>query len=329
LGKPSTLFWQSFGGTSVEVSGFPSGSGKKTFPVQGDPPYPGNTAVTVPSDQAQRDYTIEVFSGSGEHRQVGVTLTQNPALITRYVTQPTPAPNPFNPTASIGLLWSTLYASKVYLLSPTGMPVQQQPNPLSPITIWPGRDAIASAPDLQQIPDVVTYTLEAQGFQKPDTDEIVFELASVKVLYFKYLTNEDGTLSDVSFQTDGDWPALQMVSDPNLNVLTVYQPGSKSAVLYLGSGDTTHPQIQYFASKPAEGGGFTLSWVTANLTALTLQPDGYQVPPEYIAKGSYNVNPSVTMSYVLQGVLGSQSISSTLVVKVGPKDSESDCESSG
>ena len=99
----------------------------------------------------------------------------------------------------------------------------------------------------------------------------------------------------------------------------MYQPGGGKTVLYLGPGDTTHPQIQYFNAAPATtGGGFVLTWVTANLTALVLAPDGYTVPSEQIAKSTYTVHPSVTTVYVLTGTAkNGQTVSSTLVVLVG------------
>lgn len=315
LGKSSTLYWQSFGGTEVEISGFPTGTGKKSFPVEGDPPYPGRTAVTVPANESARPYTAEVFS-AGDHRQVQLTLLQNPAFITRFQIQPPVPPGPINPTISASLIWGTLYAFKVYLLNPQGQANPKPPNPFSPEVVWPGRDALASAPDYRQIPPEAVYTLEATGYQKPDTRSISFQLSKIQLLYFKYLVmGADGKLSGVSYQTDGDWRAVQMVVAEDLNVLTVFQPGGTTSVYYLGSGDKTHPQIQYFAATKAES-GFTLRWVTANLVSLVLGPEEYQVPADRIANGTYDVNPSSATTYVLKGTTADgQTITSTLMVK--------------
>ncbi|HEY6392310.1 MAG TPA: hypothetical protein VIX89_13575 [Bryobacteraceae bacterium] len=323
LGIPSTLYWQSFGGTNVTVFGFPTGTGQKSFPVTGKPPSQTSTAVTVRSNESQRTYTAQVSTNDGKHAQTSVTLTQQPPLITSFATTPTPPPNPFDPSTSILLNWTTLFSSRVYLLTPRGQMNQAPPNPSAPMSVSPGLDALAGAASPSQIPPNAIYQLSAQGYLNTPTQAIVIQLGPMGVLYFKYMQMDNqGNLSSVAFELDGPWPnGSQMVQAPNLNTLTVYQPGGGATVMYLGPGDTVHPQVRYFNYAPAQGGGFTLTWVTANLTSLVLNPGNYQVPAAQTGKGTHTVTPSVDTAYVLTGTAANgQTVTSTLDVEISGKD---------
>ncbi len=319
LGIPSTLYWQSFGGTRITVFGFPTGTGEKRFDVTGKPPYQSSTPVTVRGNESQRTYTVQVTSNDGKHAETPVTLTQQPPLITSFVSNPKPPPNPFDPGASILLNWTTLFSSRVYLLTPRGQMNQVSPNPSAPMSVSPGLDALAGAPSPSQIPPTAIYQLSAQGYLNTPTQSIVIQLGPMSVLYFKYTQMDNqGKLSFAAYETDGSWPnGSQMVQTPTLNTLTVFQPGGVTTIMYLGPGDTVHPQVQYFNFAPAQGGGFTLTWVTANLTSLVLNPGNYVVPAPQIAKGTYIVKPVADTAYVLTGTAANgQTVASTLDVEV-------------
>lgn len=313
LGQPATLYWQSFAGTSVTVYGFSGGTGSKTFPVQGEPPYPGNDAVTVPADQAQWTFTLQVNTNSGEHAKDEVTLTQHAPLI-QSMTPAQPAVA-VAPAESVPLSWATLYAARCTLQSDGGSARKVPANPLNPMIVVPGKDAVQSAPTRQQIPASITYTLTAQGFGKPAAVSRRFDIGPAALLYFKYAQcDAGGRLSGLSYQVDPpDWPC-QLMPVGDGGVLTVYQPGGGSIVAYLGGGDTRHPQVQYFSATSGSG-GVVLNWVTANVTTLRLDPPGTDIAAGDIAKGSLTVQPSGPTSYVLTATAASgERITSTLAV---------------
>ena len=186
LGVPGTLFWQSSGGTRVQVSGFPDGTGSKTFPVSGSPPFNNSTPVTVLSNEAQRTYTLVVTTNDGQSSPpVPVTLTQHSPWLTTVVTTPATLPNPLDPSATIQLDWTSLYAAQVFLGTPQGQQLQVPANPSSPFTLTPGVDAVRAALRPDQIPGTITYTLQATGYASTDSRSLPVTLGQMGVLYLK------------------------------------------------------------------------------------------------------------------------------------------------
>jgi hypothetical protein len=332
LGQKTRLSWTSYGGAMVVVTGFQTGPdpncpadyrfpGQKCFRVQGEPPYPGFTMVDVPPTAAQWTYVVRVYTGSGEFRETSVHLRQQSAYISGFGLPPnlTQPAAPVGATAPAQLSWRTLYTAQAYLTSPTGQ-LREPPNPANPVPVQPGVDAMNGASSWSQIPDTALYRLQATGFGSPATATVTFRILPVRLLYFKYtVMDAEGKLSDPRWAIDpADWRAIQQAGTADLLTFTLFQPGSRSEVRYLGAGDTTHPQVQYFAATPGEGGKQTLAWVTANVTALVLNPGAYQVPGDQIAKGSYEVTPSGTTDYVLEATAaGGEKVTSTLRVTAG------------
>ncbi|HEX6370735.1 MAG TPA: hypothetical protein VF006_17595 [Longimicrobium sp.] len=332
LGQKTTLSWQSYGGTMVVVAGFDTGPDsrcppdyrvprQKCFPVTGEPPHPGYTSVGVPSTTAdQWQYTVRVYTSDGQSREQLVSLNQSRAFISGFGV----APGLTKPTAPVGamqqvpLQWRTLFGTAAYLNTPAGQ-LREPTNPAVPVPVQPGVDALNGAPSLQQIPDTVQYRLQVQGFGAPAEDTVPFRISPVRLLYYKYMQKDgEGKLSDPRYSIDpSGWKGVQQSLSPQLNVFTLYQPGKFSEVRYLGPGDTTHPQVQYFAATPGEGGTQTLDWVTANVTAMVLNPGAYTVPADQIARGSYVVTPGGTTDYVLEATAaGGEKVTSTLRVTV-------------
>lgn len=317
LNQPSTLYWQSFGATNVQVSGF--NGPPQNFKVSGSPPYQNSVSVTMLPSWQQRTFSLVASSNDGSQAYGSATLTQQPQLITSLTTDPATPPNPFDPTQSAQLSWTTMYASAVYLTTPQKM-YQVSANPPVPVTIQPGLDAIrGSFGSPPQIPSTATYQIQAQGYSPTTpTQPVTFQLGPMPVLWFKFLNNDGGKLSNVNFQLAGSWPngaQLNTLGD-NLSQLQVFQPGGATTTMYLGSGDTTNsPQIQYFNAATASPGS-TLSWVTLNVTSLVLNPGNYQVPQTDIASGSYAVNPSASTTYVLTGTGPGGTVTSSLPVTV-------------
>jgi hypothetical protein len=334
LGQQTTLHWQSFGGTRVVVAAFEDGSsdpncpagdrqpGYRCFPVSGDPPYPGSVEVGVPDpEQPEKTYTVRVLTPTAQHREARVTLTQHRAGITGFGA----GPGMVRPTQPIGamdqvpLLWTSVYGRRAELRTPTDSAGRRVSlNPATPLVVTPGRDAWLAAGDRSRIPATAEYVLRVSGFREPAEARLVYQLRPVRVLFFKYAKRVGDTLSDPVYEVDPrGWGAVEMMdSPPRPRTLTVYGPGGTKEVLYLGAGDTVHPQVQYFAATAGEGGKKTLHWVTANLTALRLEPVGYDVPAGQIANGSYEVAPSRTTDYVLRATAPGGEITSTLRVPV-------------
>lgn len=297
LGQTSTLRWISFSGTRVEVSGFIGGTGKKVFPVHGDPPYPDSTQVGVPTGEGFRNYTLTVYSNDGQHAQQSVTLYLNRPYIKSYAGDP-PAPGPVKVNKAVNLSWSTLFGQYAYLNTPTAnIPVDA--NASRPLPVVPGDDAYALSNGGPIPPDVV-YELWVGGFDKPASQQLKYTLSPVRVLYFKFGTKDAGTgkLSRMVWKLDPPkWPGINItgVTD-SLFKMVVKQPGGQDTVWWLGAGDTTHPQVQYFDAVAGAGGKYTLSWVTVRLATLVLSwddgsPQSYTVPQPQRASGSYEVTP--------------------------------------
>ncbi len=319
LNQPATLYWQSFGGTKVTVNGF--NGPPQDFPVSGSPPYQDCVSVVMLRSWPQRTFQLTVSSNDGTQANGSATLTQQPQLITSFATIPASPSSPFSPTSSAQLTWSTLYAAAVYLTYPQGGTTSPVPaNSFTPLTIYPGLDTVKNSPGIPpQIPPTAIYQLQAQGYSATaPTQSVSFQLGPMPVLWFKFLTNQSGSLSDVSFQLAGSWPNGAQLTQPGANwwQLVVSQPGGTMTTMNLGSGDPSNsPQIQYFNAAGASP-GFTLSWVTANVTSMVLNPGGYQVPAADIANGSYAVNPSVTTTYVLTATGPNGTVNSSLPVTV-------------
>ena len=297
LQQNATLFWQSMGGIGVKVVGFGDGTGSKDFKVSGNPPYSDNTKINVPSaTESQRTYTLQVYTSDQKHKETAVTLTQMPPVITAFTGS---KQGTIGVSDSVVLTFNSIYGSSSSLTTPA----LQLNNPTSPQTVFPGKDIVAAyKPDYTNLPDTASYQLMVQGFQKPANATLEFKLAPVGLSYFKFtVKGNDGKLSGAKFLTDpATWTptSLDISTDPYK--LTIFQPGGTSDVYYLGNGDTTHPQIQYFDAKDAGNGTYNFNWITANLQSLILNPGNYQITGNDIKNGTKNLT-LVDRTYTLTG----------------------------
>jgi hypothetical protein len=331
LGGRTRLNWLSFGGTRVVVfpfvdgrvdPGCPAGDrkpGYRCFPVTGEPPSPGSVEV-VPGDpaRAQWRYTVRLLTGTGEQDEVEVTLTQHAPAITGFGRAPgmDPPTDPIGAMDEVPLQWTTFYGQRAWLQTPTESAGQQvHLNPAAPRPVKPGFEAYRAAADVRQIPASADYVLRVSGFAQPAESRLTFRLNPVRALYYRFAKLEGTTLSDPVWQVDPrGWPAVEEVRSTPPYTLTVYGPGGTKQVLYLGPGDTVHPQVQYFAATAAPAKK-TLRWVTANLTALRLDPGAYVVPAADVAAGTYEVTPTQTTDYVLTATAANgETVTSTLRV---------------
>ncbi len=313
----ATLYWQSMGGTFVQISGFPDGTGTKTFPVQGNPPYPGNTDVGVLTTESQRTYTVAVYTSDNQHKEVPVTLTQHSPLITSYTSDRS---GTISVADTVQLEWSLLFAASNTLQTPA----ITLRNPISPTSVVPGNDMVkAYQGNYASMPNTASYVLTAYGYQNNPSQGLSFQLAPVQLAYFKFSTQESGGLSGIIFKTiPAGWIPTQLeIVSPTLNVLTIFQPGQTSNVYYLGSGDTIHPQIQYFNAADDGSGQYKFSWVTANLKALVLNPGSYQIGAANIQQGSQTLSLTAGQ-YILTGTgTNGDTIQSVLDVPYTPPGS--------
>lgn len=335
LNQYTTLWWQSAGNNGVMVSGFPDNNvdpncpssmrypGQRCFPVSGSPPYTGDTQVNVGSTtDAQRTYTLTAYTSDGQQVTTTVTLTQHQPYIAGFGVPPayTQPGAPLAAGASLSLQWKTWYGTSAWVANPANKTISRDLNPTAPMVVNPGLDAAAaSGPPWTNIPASAVYTLNVTGFEHSATAQVTAQVLPPQVLYFKFMENTGGTLSVVGYSIDPNtWPAMNLNLSAQPYTLTVYQPGGTSTTLYLGSGDTTHPQVQYFAATSVQESQQTLSWVTANVTQLVLNPGAYLVPSSDIASGSYVVSPSETTHYVLTATAANGDVvTSTLTVAVG------------
>lgn len=318
LFQTSSLNWQSMGGIGVTVQGFASGTGSKDFPVSGQPPYPGATSVTVPSQiESQRTYTLQVYTGDHRHAQQAVTLTQHAPMITSFVGDKS---SPLKANASVSLSWNSLFGASSLLQSNAGM---NRNSPLSPLAVNPGQElAAAFSGNYDNMPATVNYTLTVNGFEQPASEQVSFTILPVNLVYFKYTQRDStGILSGIKAVTDPEEWTAQALSFPanNLAVLTIYQPGGIASTYYLGAGDTTHPQIQYFNAENKGGNSFELSWVTANLDVskgMILLPGNIKIDGNDVKQGTKTLSITATTEYTLSGVgTSGESIVSKLIVQ--------------
>ena len=298
LNQPSTLYWQSMGGIGVEISGFPSGSGAEKFPVAGQPPYADSCKVTIASTTIpQRTYTAKVYTGDNQHRETTVTLTQQPPLILSYDADKGAK---IGAADTVVLSWRSLYGSSTAISTPAAI----INNPDSPVQVHPGNDLVeAYRGNFGNMPATANYPLTVNGYLNPATAPMSFEISPVGLAYFKFGTmNNEGMLSGVKVQTDpADWGATELQLSNELNTFAIYQPGGATSLFYLGSGDTTHPQIQYFEAESKGSGQYELTWVTANVSTLVLNPGTIQITGERIQRGSQIVTLTTSETYTLTG----------------------------
>lgn len=284
-----TLYWQSAGGTEVEITGIDEGDSTLNFPVEGkEPPYPGQYSF-APHTPGSRDLTLTARTGDGlKEASTTVALTVRAPYLSRFTATPGSGAS-LRVDKQVTLDWSVLYARAVTLTPPSGAGPHLVPaQPLRQMRCTPGEDVLSGAASVSDIPATVQYILTATGFAPQAQARIDFTLEPVKFYYFKYLSRDDkGSLSKLSFAIDPmSWSAYTEVLG-DLNSFTLYQPGGASETYYIGAADTTHPQILYFDATAAPSGGkVTVEWQTANLSRLVLDPGGKEIAAADIAKGS-------------------------------------------
>jgi hypothetical protein len=288
------------------VVGFPYGTGTRTFPLSGTPPVSGHTTVMIQQGAHAQSYTLNVIKpGTGTVASAQVTLQNHTPFISVFApVGELPAALPVD--RQVTLRYVTVFAATAELISPLG--AWPLPVPASgSVVVAPGADAYRIGGNSANIPSSLDYSLMAQGFSTPDTRTIRVTLAPIRVLYFKFLVDQDGVLSGAQAKLVPDsWPGQVVASQgDDLLVLTVWGPGGQVVQQYLGSGDTVHPQIQYFDAQPPAGGNVSVSWVSANLTALVLDPGGHAIPAGDVAKGQATIPLGGAGELVLTGTSAS------------------------
>ncbi|MEM1204511.1 MAG: hypothetical protein AAGN66_14865 [Acidobacteriota bacterium] len=278
-GATGTLRWTARGGTSLDVKGFPYGPGSKTFPLDGPPPVSGDTPASILESSSSQTYTLDVVQpGSGTVASVQRTLQFHPPFISLFApTRPLPLRLPAKDP--VELQYATAFTATARLVTP--IQAQPLPNPSNgSVTLVPGDDAYRIGGNTTNIPGTVNYTLEAQGYLNPALRTLSVSLAPIEVLYFKFLQDDDGVLSRAqALLAPETWRGQQIETEgSDLLVLTVWGPGGQRVQRFLGDGDTVHPQIQYFEIDAVDGDAVEVSWVTANLTKLVLDPGGIEIP---------------------------------------------------
>lgn len=314
-----TLYWESAGGTVVDIAGLDGGDGTRSFPVQGaTPPYPGQLSFT-PGGAGSMVLTLTVRTGDGQKTaSTSVTLTARAPYLPRFAATPASGAT-LRVDDKVTLDWSVLYARAVVLTTPSGAGPQLVPaQPLRQMQRVPGDDAQHGAAAISDIPGRVEYILTATGYPPQSQARISFSLAPVTFLYFKYLQRDaTGKLSLLSFGIDPmSWGGQRLILG-DINSFTLYQPGGASETYYIGASDMTHPQILYFNTTAAPAGGtVTVAWQTANLTKLVLDPGGTEIPAAEIANGSRQVQVPADNQVKLTGTAANgQTVPSTLFVQ--------------
>lgn len=294
LDQTTTLTWYSTGATRVVVTGFASGEKQRTFPVNGEkPPYRGSCTVDIAADLDSTTYTLIAYNGNGNTDpsvKTYVVLYHGDAKINSFVAYQTYDLSQHNEVGSaplavdqsVVLNWYLTYASR-WQLKPPGKPLN---NPITPRQVTPGMELVkAFQGNYSGMPATSDYKLTAFGFKDRNPSQTIsFKLNPVGIGYFKF---KDIALTQVVWQTDpADWPAVE-ITMPAQQPYTfkIWQPGGKSDVYYLGNNDT-HPQIQYFDYTKVSGDQYKLSWITANLTSLTLNPGNINITGDQIKNGS-------------------------------------------
>ena len=303
LDQMADLNWVSTGATSIKVSGFFVGLPTQDFPVTGDGF--NSTPVGVKSNEAQRTYTVQAFATGVPPKSQPATLTQSPPIITEYSSNKT---GTVGVTDKVVLEWECLFYDSVSI-KPPGRAISNPPK-LKEVT--PGMDVLrANEGNYANLPATANYRLTAFGYESDPFQDLTFKLAPVGLAYFKFLNKgADGTLSGATWNTNpSEWTATSADLSKDPFVLTVFQPGGKKDLYYLGSADKVHPQIQYFNAEKGTGDQYTLSWVTANLKSLVLNPGNYQITGADIVNGSK----SLTLAAAQYTLTGTGTDDSTIV----------------
>lgn len=319
--EPVRIHWDAFKADSVTIEGLEEG--KKTFKnTKGDVLFSGDY-TTILTKKEDLDLTLTAVSDKGDSNPTHVTVSAKAPVIHAF--QPTThEPDPLPLDAVVSLTWRSEFALATIFTSPDGNgPALVPPVALgSPIAVNPGKDAALGAASLDEIPATAEYSLVATGFDPQASGDVSFTLGQPSLVYFKYLNKaDDDTLSGMSWQIDPtSWDSVgrQLIVNPTgLNILKIFKPGGGHLTYYLGSGDTTHPQIQYFNADKVEGGQVTISWVTANLSTLVLNPGDISIDAADIPSGSKTVQLPSDKRLTLTGTSASgDQVPSILVVTV-------------
>lgn len=289
LGQQSTLHFKSSSSTKVVISGYPDGLGEKTVDT---PPYSWSGSVGIgSSSESQRTYTVIAWAGGNRSPQEEVTLTQKPPVITAFAPEGDQTIKP-NDTATI--TWQAMYASG----NTMKFLETRLNNVSSPFKPVPGKDLTdaynPNKHNAEFMPDTVTYSLIVDGFKKSAEQSFAYKVMPVQLNYLKY---QDESLTAIIYSYDpSDWGAVNRAFGNEALTLTIYQPGYKKDVFYLSKDDDTNPMIQYFEIVDGK-----LSWVTANLKSLTLNPGAISIDAEEIKKGTHPI-PDGASQVILTGV---------------------------
>ncbi|SFU19097.1 hypothetical protein SAMN04489724_0099 [Algoriphagus locisalis] len=289
LDQKSNLQFKSAASTKVVISGYPDGKGEKSFET---PPYSNSDAVGVGSDtDSQRTYVATAWAGGNQSPPESITLTQVPPLITVF--------NPMEEQTvgadeEITLTWKEMFGSS----SEMKWLQTRKTNVLAPFTSNPGMELTdlynIGNHNAQFMPESVTYSLLIHGFKKPAQHDFVFKVKPVQLVFLKYKKDD---LTEIAFALDPmHWKAVDASYGNNSLTLKIYQPGFTQDVFYLNTEDTTHPMIQFF--EIVDG---NLSWITANLKSLRLDPGDITIEEEKIKKGIYTI-PKDATSVTLTGI---------------------------
>lgn len=287
LNQESLLQFKSAASTNVVISGYPKAPGEKTFET---PPYSASDKVIVGSDtESQRTYTATAWAGTNQSIPQSITLTQVPPVIT--IKNPSEE-QIVGAGEKVVISWKAMYSTS----SVMKWLQSQIINPNSPLNTVPGEELtkVYNIPNHNAdfMPDTVTYTLTVEGFKESAICNFVFKVNPVQLVYIKY-KNPD--LTEIMFAIDpSDWRAVSPVFATDSLTLTIYQPGFTKDLYYLSKEDTVNPMIQYFDIVDGD-----LSWITANLKSLTLDPGNISISD--IEQGTH-VIPSETDTVVLTGI---------------------------
>ena len=288
LGGESPLFFQASAATEVKISNFPDGSGERSFP-----PPSGSVDVGVGSNtESQRIYQVTAWAGSNQSPPVNAVITQHKPFIQNF----TPNNESITVDQQVTLTWKYLFGTDLTLQKINGRTY----NPTSPSDINPGKDVTdvynTQNYNVDQMPSKVDYTLIIDGFDEPAKHTVTFELEQIELVYLKFKNPEltqvlTPQISAVSWTQWGT-----SFPEPGTTKVTIHQPGGHADEFYLSTSDKVHPQIQYFSVVKGK-----LSWITANLDSLTLNPGNIAITGDDIKKGTHDI-PERAEEVILTGV---------------------------
>lgn len=300
LGQKTMLNWTIVKGLYVTV--VPPDDGRQ-YPREGTGPYSFAVAAQPFQDARQTTFTLTVYQDIGTFVSTPVTINLSEPVITMLANDPS---TPISIDEPLTLSWNSVYATTATLAPSTGG-----------INVPTAGTRTYTASQLKRLATnntgTLVFTLTANGYKGPVSQQLVLPLQPVTINWFRYADfDHAGFTYDVSNATNVSLPAL---SGPPPYLLRAEGPlGPVSQVL-----GGTGVEVLVLNADPdgiMAGDSAAIDFQVQRAASALLNPGGIPLQFDGNGVGRTVVSPTITTTYTLVATdaAGNQASSPVTVV---------------